>query len=170
MKAAKHDSAAAARLAWASAACQERGLRRTAAREKILGFLARHDHPVTLATVTGDPGVAETCDPATVFRVLQKLEEAGLARRIWLHERTPFYVLVTPHGHRDYVLCTQCGRVEATGLDCPVQALEKEVGARLGYAGLRHELGFYGLCPDCQGAAGKAGTKPRKAVRVRTCC
>jgi len=152
---------------WAQQICRERHLRRTPAREEILQFLSRQDRPATLTTISGERRIAETCDPATVFRVLQKLEEAGLVRRIWLHERAPYYILLFPHDHRDYVLCTGCGKVEETRLECPVQKLEKEVGERLGYAEIHHELGFYGVCPDCQE---KPGPGPRRSGKKSSCC
>ena len=148
-------------LEWARQACREHGLRRTPARELVLEFLARHPHPTNLATVSAAKEIAESCDPATVFRILQKLEEIGVVRRLWLHERAPYYVLLAPHDHHDYVLCTGCGKVEATPLECPVSALEKVVEDKLGYAGIHHELGFYGLCPACQKSPGRAAGKPK---------
>jgi len=139
------------RLEAAVEACRRAGLRKTAAREAILAFLDRRGAPVTLGAVSAAPEIAAGCDPATVFRILQKLEEIGVVRRIWLHDRTPYYVLAEAGRHNDYVLCVGCGKVEATGLDCPARAMEEEVATRLGYASVRHELGFYGRCPECQG-------------------
>ena len=135
----KGSGVTATRFEAAVEACRRAGLRKTAAREAILALLDRRGTPVTLSMVAEDSEIAEGCDPATVFRILQKLEEIGVVRRIWLHERTPYYVL-----------CVGCGKVEATGLACPARAMEEEVAGRLGYASVRHELGFYGLCPACQ--------------------
>jgi len=131
-------------------ACRRAGLRKTAARDAILAHLDRRGVPVTLSSVAEAPGIGGKCDPATVFRVLQKLEEIGVVRRIWLHDRTPYYVLAEAGRHSDYVLCVGCGKVEPTGLDCPGRAMEEAVASRLGYASVRHELDFYGLCPGCQ--------------------
>ncbi|SDU00390.1 Fur family transcriptional regulator, ferric uptake regulator/Fur family transcriptional regulator, peroxide stress response regulator [Verrucomicrobium sp. GAS474] len=147
---AKGEAKASDRYSAAVEACRRAGLRKTVARDTILAFLDRRGTPVTLSSVAEAPGIAEQCDPATVFRVLQKLEEIGVVRRIWLHERTPYYVLAEAGRHNDYVLCVGCGKVEPTGLDCPGRAMEAEVTSRLGYASVRHELGFYGLCPACQ--------------------
>jgi len=152
----------AEKLEWARGVCRAAGLRRTPARELVLDFLARHPHPTTLAVVSGEKAIAESCDPATVFRILQKLEEIGAVRRLWLHERAPYYVLLSPHDHHDYVLCTGCGRVEALPLECPVSALEKVVEDKLGFAAVHHELGFYGLCPACQKKPGRAAGKPKR--------
>ena len=149
----------ATRFEAAVEACRRAGLRKTAAREAILAFLDKRGAPVTLSMVAEDPEIAEGCDPATVFRILQKIEEIGVVRRIWLHERTPYYVLAEAGRHNDYVLCVGCGKVEATGLACPARAMEEEVAGRLGYASVRHELGFYGLCPACQTAAAKTAKK-----------
>ena len=149
-------SSGSARFAAAVEACRRAGLRKTAARDAILAHLDRRGVPVTLSSVAEAPGIGGKCDPATVFRVLQKLEEIGVVRRIWLHDRTPYYVLAEAGRHSDYVLCVGCGKVEPTGLECPGRAMEEAVASRLGYASVRHELDFYGLCPACQSASAKA--------------
>ena len=70
------------KLSWAVARCRERGLRRTKAMEEVLRELIRRDGPVTLAELAVSERLVEQCDKATVYRLLMRLEEKGIVRRL----------------------------------------------------------------------------------------
>lgn len=83
----------------------------------------------------------------TVYRNLSLLSQEGQLRRM------PFPVerydaCVEPHSH---LRCEICGRVMDLALDydscMDALAAKAQPGARV----LRHDLTFYGLCPECQG-------------------
>ena len=78
-----------------------------------------------------------------------KLEELSLIRRLGLHDRSAYYTLLQPGHHDDYLICTQCGRIQRLDIACPVEALEKQIEKASGFQKLYHELEFYGLCPQC---------------------
>ncbi len=139
------------RLEWAIAACRERGLRRTRAMEELLRALIETDRPRTLAELCGLESLSDQCDKATVYRLLGRLQEKGVIRRLGLHERAAYYAFDYPGEHFDYLVCTDCGKIEALELECPVETLEKEVMERTGFSGLYHELEFFGSCPQCVG-------------------
>ena len=128
---------------------RERGLRRTRALEVVIEELARRGKPATLAEVSAAPQVKIQCDPATVYRLVIKLEEHGLVRRLGLHERSGYFLLVIPDRHHDYLVCTECGTIEEIDMACPVHALEKKLERQSGYRGIYHELEFFGVCPQC---------------------
>ena len=139
------------RLEWAIAVCREHGLRRTRAMEELLRVLIVAQRPRTLADLCGVKSLSEQCDKATVFRLLGRLQEKGVIRRLGLHERAAYYAFAYPGEHFDYLVCTDCGKIEALELECPVEVLEKEVMNRTGFSGLYHELEFFGSCPQCAG-------------------
>jgi Fur family ferric uptake transcriptional regulator len=139
------------RLEWAIAVCRERGLRRTRAMEELLRALIEADRPRTLAELCGLKTLSDQCDKATVYRLLGRLQEKGVIRRLALHERAAYYAFDYPGEHFDYLVCTDCGKIEALELECPVETLEKEVMERTGFSGLYHELEFFGSCPKCVG-------------------
>lgn len=128
---------------------REAGLRKTRALEELVRTLVEHDRPMTLAELCGSKRLADLCDKATVFRLLQKLTDHGVVRRLGLHERAAYFVLLVPGRHSDYLICTSCGSIEAIKAPCPVHALEDEIREKTGYRNLYHELEFFGVCPKC---------------------
>ncbi len=131
--------------------CRAEGLRRTKALEELLTTLLESDRPMTLAELAESPRLANQCDQATVFRLLQRLADKAILRRLGLHERAAYFALLLPGQHRDYLICTDCGSIEPINAPCPVHELEKEIKFTTGYKNLYHELEFFGTCPKCSG-------------------
>ena len=131
------------------ARCRDLGLRRTKALEELLATLVESDRPMTLAELAASPRLADQCDKATVYRLLQRLTEHGILRRLGLHERAAYFTLLQPGKHSDYLICTGCGTIEAIKAPCPVHDLEDEIREKTRYRGLYHELEFFGICPRC---------------------
>jgi Fur family ferric uptake transcriptional regulator len=130
------------------AACRAAGLRRTHLLRRVLDVLQSKAAPVSIRELLAAKGVQGVCDPATLYRLLQRLEEKGIVRRIGLHERAAHFTLRRGH-HHDYVVCRQCGDVALLDMDCPAEKLERAVGRRTGFTDVDHELQFYGVCPKC---------------------
>jgi len=129
--------------------CRDLGLRRTKALEELLTTLVEADRPMTLAELASSERLADQCDKATVYRLLQRLSEHGILRRLGLHERAAYFTLLQPGKHSDYLICTGCGKIESIKAPCPVHELEDEIREKTGYQGLYHELEFFGTCPRC---------------------
>jgi Fur family ferric uptake transcriptional regulator len=129
--------------------CREAGLRRTKALEELIATLLESDRPMTLAELASSKRLAEQCDKATVFRLLQRLAGHGIVRRLGLHERAAYFTLLVPGRHSDYLICTSCGSIEAIQAPCPVHHLEDEIREKTGFRNLYHELEFFGVCPKC---------------------
>ena len=129
--------------------CRAEGLRRTKALEELIVTLLEADRPMTLAELAESPRLANQCDKATVFRLLQRLADKAILRRLGLHERAAYFALLLPGQHRDYLICTECGSIQPINAPCPVHELEKEIQFTSGYKNLYHELEFFGTCPDC---------------------
>jgi len=143
------ESSASQKHDWAIARCRELGLRRTKALGELLRILIAAQHPLSLADLADSEGLRDQCDRATVYRLVTRLDEKGIIRRIGLHERSSYYVFLYPGEHHDYLICTDCGKIDPVGLDCPVAELEGEVMRTSGYKRVYHELEFFGQCPDC---------------------
>jgi len=131
------------------ARCRDTGLRRTKALEELIATLLESERPMTLAELAGSDRLVSQCDKATVFRLLQRLADKGLVRRLGLHERAAYFTLLIPGRHQDYLICTECGSIAPVQAPCPVHELEEEIRRKTGFKNLYHELEFFGVCPKC---------------------
>ncbi|MCE9519595.1 MAG: transcriptional repressor [Verrucomicrobia bacterium] len=129
--------------------CRNAGLRRTRALEAVLQSLVSSNKPLTLAHVAESPELKNSCDKATVYRLLTRLEHHGIIRRLGLHDRSAYYSMIFPGHHDDYLICTECGVIEKLDLACPVEKLEAQISRESGFRKLYHELEFFGVCPAC---------------------
>lgn len=125
------------------------GLRRTRALEDVLRMLIDAHRPLTLGDIASSKQLRSGADQATVYRLLTKLEERGIIRRLGLHDRSAYYTIIHPGEHNDYLICTKCGTIEKLDISCPVEALEHEIEKQSGFSKLYHELEFFGVCPKC---------------------
>ena len=129
--------------------CRKAGLRRTKALEELVATLLESARPMTLGELAASPRLADQCDKATVFRLLQRLVGHGVVRRLGLHQRAAYFTLLIPEKHSDYLICTSCGSIEAITAPCPVHQLEEKIREKTGFRNLYHELEFFGVCPKC---------------------
>ena len=67
--------------------CRDRGLRRTDSLEMVLQLLLDAERPLTASEIVEAPELKGHCDPATVYRLLVRLEEHGILRRLGLRDR-----------------------------------------------------------------------------------
>lgn len=134
------------------ARCRALGMRRTQALDAVLRLLTDTGRPLTASEIVDSPELKGQCDPATVYRMLVRLEEQGILRRLGLRDRAAHYTIRHAHTHDDYIVCTRCGTIEELEMECPVEALEAEIARKSGYTNLDHELEFFGVCPACAGA------------------
>lgn len=143
-------------------ACAERlrarGLRRTRALDLLIREMAGCEKPVTIADLHAAPALRQQCDPATVYRLLMKLETHGMVRRLGLHDRAMYFILVRAGHHHDYLVCTGCGVIEEVNLECPVRSLEQRLEKVSGFRHIYHELEFFGVCAGCHHGRERAGS------------
>jgi len=125
------------------------GMRRTRALECVLGELANENLPLTIGDLAQKPSLHQQCDPATIYRLVERLQQVGILRKLGLHERAMFYEINLPGHHRDYLICHLCGSISDINEKCPVEQLEQELIKKTGYSNIQHDLVFYGECPDC---------------------
>ncbi len=129
--------------------CRENGLRVTVGLRAILDALNAADLPQSLLDLEQNKELAKLCDRATIFRTLQRLEGIGLLRRLNFSHSGAKFSLNTGDGHKEYLLCKNCGDVQTLDISCPVHKLERELAESRGFSEMSHELTFYGLCPQC---------------------
>jgi Fur family transcriptional regulator, ferric uptake regulator len=84
---------------------------------------------------------------ATVFRTLEALVAAGVARRLERDGHVYGYVACRPE-HHHHLACDRCGRVEEIG-EAYIRGVAERVAADLGFRIDDARLDFYGLCAAC---------------------
>ena len=84
---------------------------------------------------------------ATVFRTLEALVSAGVARRLERDGHVYGYVACRPE-HHHHVACDRCGRVEEIG-EGYIAEMAERLSADLGFQIDDARLDFYGRCARC---------------------
>ena len=124
------------RLTWAIQRCRDAGMRKTRALEMLLDVMIKEDRPLRLEDLSTQAQLEQQCDRATIYRLLKRLEENHILRRLGLHERAAYYVMSYPDQHGDYLICRDCGSIERLKHVCPVEQLERKLAQETGYADL----------------------------------
>jgi Fe2+ or Zn2+ uptake regulation protein len=90
-----------------------------------------------------DPGIGR----ATVFRTLEALVAAGVARRLERDGHVYGYVACRPE-HHHHLACDRCGRVEEID-EAYIRPVAERVAVELGFRIDDARVDFYGLCANC---------------------
>jgi len=93
-------------------------------------------------------GVEPTIGRATVFRTVERLVDAGVARRLELDGHVYAYVACRP-AHHHHLSCTRCGRVEDID-EAYVRPIADRLADDLGFEIDDARLDFYGRCARCR--------------------
>jgi Fur family ferric uptake transcriptional regulator len=125
------------------------GLKATLPRLKILEVFQRAAQAGGLRHLSAEDVykalIAESLDVglATVYRVLQQFEQAGLLSRRAVFE-------LNEGSHHDHLVCLTCGRVEEF-VDAEIEARQHKIAAERGFKLQEHALALYGECTksDC---------------------
>ena len=129
------------------ALCAEKGLRITEQRRVIARVLSEsEDHPDVEAlharAAAIDPGISI----ATVYRTVRLFEDAGILERHDFGDGRARYEEV-PSEHHDHLIDLQTGRVIEFRNE-EIEALQREVAARLGYKIVDHRLELFAVPLD----------------------
>lgn len=80
---------------------------------------------------------------ATVYKTLKELVSLGEIQELNFHgDRSRFDPKTFDHSH---LKCVRCGRLDDIDAEYDIKPPR-----RTGYAILRHEVVFHGICPDCK--------------------
>ena len=131
--------------------CQQRGVRFTPIRQRVLEMIAEASGGLKayelLDRLATEHAAAR---PPTIYRALDFLIEQGLVHRI---ESLNAYVACPcpEHAHGfQLLICRECGRVEELHLD-DINAQLARRARELGFAVQRQTIELLGLCDACQG-------------------
>lgn len=127
------------------------GLKATLPRIKILEIFQRAQQRHMTAEDVYKALLGEGADIglATVYRVLQQFEQAGLLSRNHFETGKAVYELNEGH-HHDHLVCLNCGKVEEF-FDSGIEARQHAIASEKGFQLQEHSLALYATCikPDC---------------------
>lgn len=127
---------------------QVRGVRRTPALRSLIHAMAAHSSPASISHWADVTSLKEF-NPVTLYRLMLKLEQAGVVRRMHLGERAQYFQIIRPGPQPDYLVCTNCGDLQPVQTPPELYSMEQQIAANSGWKAVRHELEFFGLCPHC---------------------
>ena len=129
------------------ALCQEKGLRITEQRKVIARVLSdADDHPDVEKVYERASAIAPGISIATVYRTVRLFEEAGILDRHDFGDGRSRYE-AAPEAHHDHLIDVETGKV-VEFVDPEIEALQKQIAAKLGYRLVDHRLELYGVRLD----------------------
>jgi len=140
------------RLEWGWQASRKHLFRKTNAFERVLTLLAEAEFPLTWTQICEATTIKKQFDPATIFRILEKLERTNIVQRMVFRERSSYYYLAIPGERHTYLICLSCGKILHLDQGFPLTEVDREVEEKTGFADVLHQLQFYGTCQHCQAA------------------
>jgi Fur family transcriptional regulator, peroxide stress response regulator len=137
----------AGRLEGFEAECRRRGLALTVQRRAVFEELAhRRDHPTADQIYDAVHGRLAALSRTTVYRVLETLVEAGIARKVHHVDAVVRYDPVTERHH--HLVCERCGQlVDLDDSVVPRMPLPDAKGT--GFRIRDYSVSFTGLCAAC---------------------
>ncbi len=146
-----HTRCATSALARAEALCQERGVRLTEIRRRVLEVIWSGHRPLgaydILATLAQESGGKP--QPPTVYRALEFLQEQGLVHRVETLNAFVGCPLPEEHHRGQLLLCRACGDAAELVEEQGLRAMQRAAEA-LGFKVEGFTVELSGLCPSCR--------------------
>ena len=126
------------------------GSKRSSKRDRILGIFLRQEGHLSADDLSDlvhreDPGVGR----ATVYRTLQWMVDAGIARKVDFGEGRSRFEPSYRHPRHFHLICTNCHR-SSEFLSSDVEALMEEIAAARSFATKQAVVQIYGTCEECR--------------------
>jgi len=147
-------AARAAALGWAEQAAgrlADAGYRRGGARQAVIDLLA--SQPCALSALEIEEALrtsARQAARASVYRVLDELEQLKLVTRIEVGQGIARYEALHPHGahHHHHLVCDDCGEVIPFE-DEELEQTISRVARRVAFDVAGHDIVLHGSCGSC---------------------
>ncbi len=142
---------------WASHAAERltaAGYRRGGARAAVIDLLARQPCALSAAEIEdATRGDDRPPSRATVYRVLDELEQLKLVARVELGQGIVRYEALHPggHHHHHHLVCDACGSVTPFE-DAELERTIDRVARRVTFEVAEHEIVLHGSCGACREA------------------
>jgi Fur family ferric uptake transcriptional regulator len=134
---------------------RERGLKSSQVREAVARAALRQTGHFSVDDIVRElreRGVGDA-HPATVYRVLPLLVEAGILQETLVSAgEGARYERAFEREHHDHLLCTRCGKIVEFQFEA-IELLQRNVAERFGFELTGHVHELLGICRDCRTGA-----------------
>jgi len=118
-------------------------------REQILDiFLKTEQHP----TIDDLHDLVKKRHPkiglATVYRTMEVICDAGLARKVDFGGSIKRYEHKYKHQHHDHLVCLKCGRIIEV-MSPGIEKLQERPAKKHKFSAVRHRMEIFGICSSC---------------------
>jgi Fur family ferric uptake transcriptional regulator len=126
------------------------GGKRSSKRDKILNIFLRQEGHLSADDLCDlvrreDPGIGR----ATVYRTLQWMVGAGIARKVDFGEGRSRFEPSYRHPRHFHLICNSCHR-SSEFLSSDIEALVEEIAAARGFAQIQTVVQVFGTCDECR--------------------
>jgi Fur family ferric uptake transcriptional regulator len=126
------------------------GGKRSGKRDRILSIFLKQEGHVSADDLfdvvrRAEPGIGR----ATVYRTLQWMVDANIARKVDFGDGRSRYEASYRHPRHFHLICTQCHR-SSEFLSSDVEGLMEEVASARGFSAARSVVQIYGTCEECR--------------------
>ncbi len=122
------------------------GIRYTKPRKLVFEALEHLSKPVSANEI--NDYLKNKIDLTSVYRTLSLLIKSEMVNVILFGEGKKRYELKNKNEHHHHLVCEKCGDVK--DVEMKENSLLKSVEVRSKFVIKKHNLEFFGLCPDCQ--------------------
>jgi len=128
------------------------GHKRGGARRAVLELLEHQSCALTALEIEDalrPGGASRSVSRASVYRILDQLEQVGLVQRVETGQAMVRYERVSEHHHHHHLVCDECGLVmpfSDAGLERAIDELSERVPLQVS----EHEIVLHGACSDCR--------------------
>ncbi|OAN19317.1 transcriptional repressor [Photobacterium jeanii] len=134
--------------------CEQRGVRLTPQRQKVLALIIEHGSSISAYELLDLLKITEPqAKPPTVYRALDFLLAQGFIHKV---ESTNSYIACCLLGHAEHcsqlLICDECGTVE----ECHDEELAKLLRIKAdshGFTVANHVVESHGICKNCQSSS-----------------
>lgn len=129
---------------------KEKGLLNSKPRAQILDiFLKTEKHP----TINDLYDLVRKKNPqiglATVYRTMEVICDAGLARKIDFGDGTNRYEHKYRHQHHHHLVCLKCGRIIEITSD-KLETIQRQLAKKHGFTIAKDTMKIFGTCKTCR--------------------
>jgi len=124
------------------------GLRATPGRVHLLSILDEEVNPLTVYQL--EKKLGNTLNQVTVYRSLQALCNAGIARRVNLEHDHAHYEMVAGREHHHHAICRNCEYIESIEVPHSKKPEQEALARTKSFSTISsYSLEFFGLCKPC---------------------